>query len=121
MTYRSRTPLIAAIAAWTSLALGQEIMNLTAEELVDPPRELEGAKVRIEGGRIFAASPRSATLKIDGIYLPLSFDESADNGMPWQDCRGLGPADECRISVTGTFVIRSEASGPELHQVSAQQ
>ena len=116
-----RTTIGAAIAAWTSFALAQEIVDLTAEELVDPPRELVGAKVRVDGGRIFAATPRSAALKIDGVYLPLSFDEAADNGMPWQNCRGLEPVDECRISVTGTLIVRSDAAGAELHDVAAER
>ena len=116
-----RTTIAAAIAAWTSFALAQEIVDLTAEELVDPPRELVGVKVRVDGGRIFAATPRAAVLKIDGVYLPLSFDEAADDGMPWQNCRGLEPVDECRISVTGTLVVRSGAAGAELHDATAER
>ncbi len=112
---------IAALAALTGPSLAEELPALSAEDLADPPQELEGVRVKIDGGRVFAATPRSAVLKIDGVYLTLSFDEAGEGEMPWRDCQGLAPVEECRVAVTGVLVLRPEARTAELHEAAVEE
>ena len=93
---------------------------MTDEDIFSRAAELEGQRVMVQDGRIFAAADRSAGLKIGAVFLPLrTIVSSGDLRCAWEHCGGIAPVDECRVSVTGTLV-RNELGEPELHDVALE-
>ena len=82
--------------------------------------ELVGKRVRIEGARVFAATPDYALLGTSGTtstFLRAPWSERGDLRFLLANCATFVPADACTVTITGTVSGTMSGNVNELNDV----